>query len=176
MWRDKKDILRCDERFHNLQKNDPKLGYSRPLKIEDLHDDVAHLMLPASVPDDITRQFDLARNAYIYSWFDYEMATLAEAHSYSVVEMAIKHRVKHDKSGKKPAGQGLTAAIKHAKVEKWLNQRDFDYVANGETKSRLYDLIKMRNSLAHGEPHLFPSGSIMLMEWCYEIIVALFQE
>ena len=98
MWRDKVDILKRDDRFFILQQDDPALGAISPLVIEDLYDDIAHLGLPASVPKDIAHQFDLARNAYLYSWFEYEMATLAEAHSYTVVEMAIKRRIKDSRS------------------------------------------------------------------------------
>jgi hypothetical protein len=162
MWRDKVDILKRDERFFILQKDDPALGAIRPLVIEDLYDDVAHLGLPASVPKEIAHQFDLARKAYLYAWFEYEMATLAEAHSYTVVEMAIKRRIKDDPSGEKPKQMGLQAAINHAREKGWLDIQDFEYLSFGERKSFL------------GKPHLSLDFSVMQMELCHKIIVALF--
>lgn len=175
MWREKSLIFERDQRYHILQKDDAEIGAIRPLIIEDLYDDVAGLSLPDSVPPVIRHQFDLARNAYLYSWFEYELTMLAEAHAFSVVEMAVKHRTTIANQGG-TAPNGLRAALRHAVRQGWLTETDFLYQSRGQQMSLIDDLVYMRNALAHGEPHLSPELSVMVMRHCRDIISKLFPE
>jgi hypothetical protein len=52
----------------------------------------ALIELSERVPPAIRQQFDIARNAFIYSWFVYEFATLAEQQCFATLEMALRHR------------------------------------------------------------------------------------
>ncbi len=92
MWRDRTKILDPDSRFAYMVRGvDPRTGPNF-VTIEDMHGDMDGLNFGSAVPDDIRRQFDIARNSYLYSWFDYEMVTLAEMHAFTAVEMAIRRR------------------------------------------------------------------------------------
>jgi hypothetical protein len=53
-------------------------GAVRMMSIHDLYDQVAEIRLDPTVPADIAEQFDKARHAYVYSWFAYDLASLAE--------------------------------------------------------------------------------------------------
>jgi hypothetical protein len=147
-----------------------------PVTIEDMHGDVAPLNLSDSVPSDIRQQFDIVRNAYIYSWFDYEMITLAEMHAYTVLEMAIRKRAKDESSGLNPKAT-MQKAINHARTNGWLRDEDFGYVNAGAAPLPVLDLIVMiRNDLMHGKPHLYPAGSLTGLETCFDAIQTLFPQ
>lgn len=62
------------------------------MTLEDMRAPVAPLELSEQVPEAIRDQFDKARHAFIYSWFSYDLATLAEQQSYAVLEMALRER------------------------------------------------------------------------------------
>src|ERR1700722_19805822 len=89
-------IYEPDDRFQHLSFHDQAVGHIRPLCAGDLYNDVRLIELNSAVPPEVRYQFDLARNAYLYSWFVYDFATLAEEHSYIVLEMALRHRAKSE--------------------------------------------------------------------------------
>jgi hypothetical protein len=73
------DALReSDPRFCDFVFRDKATGASRPMCMDDLREMVAAIELSARIPAAIRQQFDIARNAFVYSWFVYEFATLAE--------------------------------------------------------------------------------------------------
>lgn len=85
-----------DDRFRHLSFHNQAAGHIRPLCVSDLHNDVSPIEISSAVPPEIRYQFDVARNAYLYSWFVYDLAVLAEQHSYIVLEMALRHRAKSE--------------------------------------------------------------------------------
>src|SRR5579862_792478 len=125
MWKDRTSLLKPDVRHSYVVKIMPN-GETTPFAIEDLYDMLAPLELPVAVPAEIRTQFDLARSAYLYSWFAYDMATLAEQQAYAVIEAAIKFRANEAKSGLKPKA-GLHHSIEHAVSEGWLHRKDFEF-------------------------------------------------
>ena len=61
--------------------------------LEQLHQDMSKLALPNSVPDSVRRYHDGIRNAYIYSYFSYDLLTLAASQTFPCLELALRLRV-----------------------------------------------------------------------------------
>ncbi|UVO30751.1 hypothetical protein [Bradyrhizobium arachidis] len=72
-------ILDADMRFRNLA--DP--SGTRSMSVADLHAMIEPIQLSDTVPEETRREFDTARNAFVYAWFVYEFATLAELAGYT---------------------------------------------------------------------------------------------
>lgn len=64
----------------------------RPIEIQDYHARVARLALNKEVPEAIAIQFETAKNLYLYSWFVYRFFPIAEHHSLSCLELALRER------------------------------------------------------------------------------------
>jgi hypothetical protein len=82
-------LLEPDPRFANTVGGIDVTGAVRPMAIADLYDLVQPLALGPSVPHDIAEQFDKARHAFIYSWFAYDVVSLAEQQGYQTLELAF---------------------------------------------------------------------------------------
>lgn len=173
MWRDKSEILERDERYRIIKQNDEELGIVRDLEIGDLYNDVACLVLPTCVPLEIASQFDVARNAYVYSFFEYELATLAEEHAFAVLEMAVKRRAKEDDNGTVP-GRGLTKCLDYAISQGWLHQAELSYLGGNVEDSLVQELADARNALAHGDFHLSPQFALEILKLTHDILSKLF--
>jgi hypothetical protein len=69
--------------LENLKKPDLRYIAGSPLdsvigqSIEDLHGVMRPFELNLSVPAEVRWQFDTARNAFVYSWYCYDLVTLA---------------------------------------------------------------------------------------------------
>ena len=63
------------------------------MTIADLHTMIEPIQLSEAVPEEIRREFDTARNAFVYAWFVYEFATLAELAGYTALELALRQQV-----------------------------------------------------------------------------------
>ena len=70
---------------------------SRPFTIEDIHERLRLSELPPTVPDDVRRQFEIARNLMLYSWFVYEFSVVAEHCAYGTLELALRTVLPHAK-------------------------------------------------------------------------------
>ena len=116
----KADVLKPDNRYLTEGRVDKATGALRRSKIDDLHDDMAAFEFPPHVPEDVVRSFNIAKSAYIYSWFDYELITVAEEHAYTVLEMAIRRRAKIENTGMSEK-TGMRGAIDHARARGWLS-------------------------------------------------------
>jgi hypothetical protein len=166
-------IYEPDDRFRHLSFHDQAAGHIRPLCAGDLYNDVSPIELSSAVPPDVRNQFNVARNAYLYSWFVYDLAMLAEQHSYIVLEMALRHRAKSEglsrDSTLKPY---LQLAIKRG----WLRKEDLDIpgVSGSHPMSFLKELPKLRDSLLHGNVRLSPEFTLIMMKKCAELINKLY--
>jgi hypothetical protein len=115
--------------------------------------------LDARVPSDIRGQFDIARNAFVYSWFVYEFASLAEKQSFTVLEMALRRRAHLDESPNTSRSPGLRRLLNAATERGWLRAADFkipSFSGSDGTLSRLDLLLEFRNHALHGNIHLLP--------------------
>lgn len=162
-----------DERFRYLSFHDQAAGHTRPLCAGDLHNEVGPIDLSSAVPAEIRSQFDVARNAYLYSWFVYDLAVLAEQHCYIVLEMALRHRASLEGlSRDRTLKPYLQLAIKRG----WLREEDLHIpgVPGSRPMSFLKELPKLRDRLLHGNVHLSQDFTLMIMRKCAELISKLY--
>lgn len=173
MMRPLESILEPDPRFANIGRLD-EAGRFQPCKIDDMYLQVQPLELGPEVPEQIRRQFDVARSAFLYSWFEYELTTLAEHHSYSVLEMALRVRIEQETPNVRV--RGLRGLFDIAVERGWLQREDYEmpWFAPGRTISLLDMATRVRNNLSHGKIHLLPGGSLRMMTLCAHVIVKLF--
>jgi len=65
-------------------------GNWRKFDISDLHARLRLSVLGPNVPPEIRRQFEIARNLMLYSWFVFEFHIVAEQHAYGALERALR--------------------------------------------------------------------------------------
>jgi hypothetical protein len=142
-------IYEPDEQFQHLSFHDQAAGIIRPIRADDIHGEVARIELNASVPAEVRYQFDVARNAYVYSWFVYDLAMLAEEHCYIVLEMALRHRAKLE--GLTPSST-LKPYLQLALKRSWLRKDDLEIPGPPTERpmSFLVELPRLRDRLLHG--------------------------
>jgi hypothetical protein len=166
-----------DSRFANIVESfDERTGILKLMSPQGLHEDVSGLVLGASVPENVRHQFDLALNAYLYSWFVYDFATLAETQGYAALEAALRLRY-HDETGKPADKPSLKDLFEFVAARKWIDAAEFDVSANWHPQGKFSELDMMRmlrNRLAHGQFHLMPGGSLSALQTCHYIISRLY--
>lgn len=174
MWRDKVDILKPDERFaHMVRGIHPQFG-PIPVTIHDMYSDVEGFTLNPAVPEEVRKQWDIGRNAYVYSWFEYELMTLAEMRAFASFELAIRTKARIEKTGLR-AKATLQPAVNHAREMGWLKDSDFGHIPTGTASLPFIDaMVMQRNHLMHGNPHLYQNGTLTAFEFCFEAIEKLF--
>jgi hypothetical protein len=118
-------LLEPDPRFRDFVFRDSTKGDSRPMCMDDLRNMVAKIELTTRIPVAIREQFDIARNAFVYSWFVYEFATLAEQQCYATLEMALRHRLDPGAPANTTRSPGLHGLLKSAVEHGWLRREDF---------------------------------------------------
>lgn len=167
-------ICKPDERFQRLSFHDEENGHIRPIRAEDLHNEVCAIELSSLIPTEIRYQFDVARNAYLYSWFVYDLVILAEQQTYIVLEMALKHRMRSERLRDKSLKPSLQLAIKRG----WLSAKDFEIPGSATARPMSFvdELPKLRDRLLHGTVHLYPEFTLMIMCKCAELLNKLFPE
>lgn len=84
------EILRPDPRFETLARLDLETGDARQLQLQDHYETIAEIELIGSPPEAVRMQFDKARNAFLYAWFDYELLNVAQGFAYAAVEFALR--------------------------------------------------------------------------------------
>jgi hypothetical protein len=160
------DLLLPDPRFKITAAQDANVGNIRPIQMADLHDLVHPFVLNAAVPSEVCWQFETARNAFVYCWFCYEFATLAEAYSYSALENGLRKRAEIE--NKLPRWPSLKKLLDLASKEGWLDPNDFSMPFEA--------IIMARNHLQHGHPQLFHQFSLQMMEICCQVLNTLYPE
>jgi hypothetical protein len=157
-----------DVRFRHLSFHDQVGGHFRRICADDLHQEVSPIELGREVPPEVRYQFDVARNAYLYSWFVYDLVILAEQHTYVVLEMALKHRMRSVDLRDRSLKPSLQLAIKKG----WLSAKDFAIPGGPASRpmSFIDELPKLRDRLFHGTVHLDPQFTLMIMQKCAELI------
>jgi hypothetical protein len=167
-------ILESDPRFGNMVGGVDANGAVRLMNIGDLYDLMEEIQIGPAIPRDIAEQFDKARHAFIYSWFAYDLVSLAEQQGYQTLELALREKLSPAERTKADAKRwGLDALLKHAIAQRWLIRSEF-LTADGQT-CVLDFLPRLRNELAHGSRNLFPGGSIEMLHLCAEILNKLFE-
>lgn len=173
-------ILEADTRFMDMVGGVDETGAIRMMSITDLYALVEPLTVNNTVPADIREQFDKARHAFIYSWFAYDLVSLAEQQGYQTLELALREKLPDSERRKADEkGWGLGKLLERALAHRWLARADFEAPPQypGGPKICSLDVIAVfRNELAHGSRNLFPNGSLVMLQLCAEILNRLFQE
>jgi hypothetical protein len=171
-------ILSSDIRFTSMVSGIDETGAIRMMSITDLYALVEPLQLNPAVPADIHEQFDKARHAFIYSWFAYDLVSLAEQQGYQTLELALREKLPTAERKKADENQwGLKKLLERAVAHRWLVRADFEVPSQypGGPKICFLDVIAMmRNELAHGSRNLFPNGSLEMLKLCVEILNRLY--
>lgn len=87
------ELLQPDVRHSYMQLTDHQTGESRPIVLADHYSAIEAYSLHRGVPHDVATQYDVARNIYLYAWFEYRFFNAAEANVLTVLEFAIKERI-----------------------------------------------------------------------------------
>jgi hypothetical protein len=173
-------ILNSDARFRDMVGGLDETGAIRMMEITDLYALMEPLELHSGVPPDIREQFDKARHAFVYSWFAYDLVSLAEQQGYQTLELALREKLPEAERKKADEKRwGLGKLLERAVAHHWLTRADFEVppAHPGAAKICFLDVIAMfRNELAHGSRNLFPNGSLEMLKLCVEILNALFPE
>jgi hypothetical protein len=114
-------ILQSDARFEHMVGGLDEAGAIRMMEIADLYALVEPLALHSGVPADIREQFDKARHAFIYSWFAYDLISLAEQQGYQTLELALREKLtdaERKKADEKRWGFGKL--LERAVAHRWL--------------------------------------------------------
>ncbi len=139
------------------------------MALADLYSMVECFETIPTVPNDVRQQIDAARHAFVYSWFCYDLATLAEQHAYGALENGL--RLRAQVANKLPKRRGLAALLKCACDNGWLVRSEFDVVG----MPNLLDTISgLRNHIGHGHTHILPQLSKEMLRVCVEILNKVF--
>jgi hypothetical protein len=160
MFRPATDILKPDPRHETDVSYNQTTGQLLTVTMVDWHACIAKIELAQHVPERIRNEFDKARNAFLYSWFSYELATLAEYQALVTLEMAIRERlIEHDPGISLP--RGLDKLRLAAKDRELLNEGNL----------ALIDRLRwQRNEIVHGSDYLFPQASLEIIKCCADLI------
>jgi len=111
--------------------------------LEELHRDMREFELPTYVPDAVHRFHDSIRHAYVYSYYSYDLLTLAASQTFPCLELALRLRIGHqfegrvDRKGKPRPPAMLPELLEAAKDQKLLS-------------GDIFWINPMRRMFAHG--------------------------
>lgn len=184
------------KKLAELREPDERSRY-RNLTIEDLHSISESLTLGPAVPEHVRNQFEIARHAFIYSWFYYPFLPAAEMYSILAVELALRLKLKEVQPGlfSKKREPALKELLQMAIKARLLTDMGFNVQIpaneivmmdpnNPQSKPAPADqrycyrilevLPALRNDLAHGDFALYPGVSHSMARGV-ELINQLFQ-
>ncbi len=170
--------------------------------IEDHYRRIENISLLQSVPEEVSIQFNIARNLLLYSWYVFRFVPVAELYAYASLEHALRIKTDRASGANQRRFSGLKSLLKHAISEKWIHVEQLPHYQRleeiqthqWERAKNLFgdpdvwvtrlDPIKyadqllgglpaLRNELAHGTHRLSLSGYLTL-EICRDIIQQLF--
>lgn len=111
-------LFDVDERNLAFCRINPETGEIAHLTLKDHYADIQQYTLEEFVPEDIATQYDIARNIYLYAWFEYRFYNVAESKLFAVLELALKSRI-----GKKEIRTYIRKREKECLCEKGLKIR-----------------------------------------------------
>jgi hypothetical protein len=106
-----------------------------PITAAEHHDWVATITLCEAAPAEVVEAFDRARNAFVYSWFVCELASLAEAQALFSLEFALRLRLGFAAGAKGPSLQALLTRAVAVGVLRLQTRSDPESQDNGECDS-----------------------------------------
>ena len=135
------NICEPDPRQRSIVVIDPTLlNGSRQITLEDRYNDMAELELPENIPEKLRSAFAVARNLWLYGWFQWPFYTLASFEAYRCIEMALHIRCENDgvytELGKKRKNTGLRWLMNQAVQRNWLKDHKFKHFQRSEDKRK----------------------------------------
>ena len=106
---------------------------------------ISRLELPSSVPESVRRCHDAVRHTYIYSYFSYDLVTVAASQMLLCLELALRERIGDQWKGKtntkgKPLRPTLDPLLKAA-----MTQGLISYIPDGlDSSPQLFFTRKRR--------------------------------
>lgn len=121
--------------------------------LKEMHKYLSREVLNDEVPEEIKCQFNVAKNMALYSYYFYALAPEVHLKTYTVIEHALRLKVKP----KKP--MMLKALVNHAVSQRWIKDSGFRHIKkpspDNEWCKALVDVMSsLRNSKAHGSSML----------------------
>ncbi|AWP23810.1 hypothetical protein C4901_11110 [Acidiferrobacter sp. SPIII_3] len=117
--------------------------------VEDYYTALKALVLVDSVPEDIRKQFDIARDLMLYGWFVYEFYTVASQQALACLEFGLREACQIVNRGVNPCGKrkGLRCYLE------WVEKRGL--IPKGKYHENISQFMAyLRNSAAHGSDTL----------------------
>ena len=156
------------KRAEDLTKADPffagTVGFVGS-SLYELHMDMLACDIPETAPESVRRAHDAVRHAYIYSYFSYDLLTVAAAQTFPCLELALRERIgaqfagRVDKRGK-PRPAMLDELLRTAKAQS-LIQSEIDYLSH------------MRNTFMHGSDIVLNPPMFLTT---FQIVTAIIRE
>lgn len=104
---------------------------------------MSKLELPSIVPENVRRCHDAVRHAYIYSYFSYDLLTLAAGQTFPCLELALRERLGNQLEGRtgrkgKPRRPPMLDELLKTAKEQGLISSDIEWMNH------------LRKMIAHG--------------------------
>jgi DNA modification methylase len=140
--------------------------------IEDYHEYLSKEILNNEVPEEISGQFNVAKNMALYTYYFYARAPEVDLKTYTVNEHALRVKAYSRKR------MGLADLLRLAIKEKWIKDSGFRHLdkpssKNDWCKSMIKVIPSMRNAKAHGSSMLV-GDCLSHVSHCADFINQLF--
>lgn len=87
------DILQPDVRNSSFVLVDTQAATSCPITLEDHYAAIAKFPVSDQVPEKVATQYDVARNLYIYAWYEYRFFPVSEMQALVAFEFGLRERI-----------------------------------------------------------------------------------
>jgi len=147
-----------------LDSPDPRNNLtSRTKEIEKMHRHISQFSLSNEVPIDVQIKFDTARNLYIYSWYVYRFANIAEHQLFICLEFGLRELFLEELPKKYKNRYGDTS------IEKLLRYIvDFGYLENKDFK-RYEDRVRRNSEVRYQRSKIDEMNKKGLKEITYDL-------
>jgi len=134
------EVMQPDIRHSFFRRVNRETGEGKALTLEDHYQSIEHYGLHDAVPDEVATQYDVARNIYIYAWYEYRFFNVSEMQALTVLEFALRYRIgevefaAYIKARRKKAkeegqgiriGDGLKALVEYCRDHTLISNRCF---------------------------------------------------
>ncbi|HVY83563.1 MAG TPA: hypothetical protein VG943_00390 [Caulobacterales bacterium] len=169
-----------DDRFEAVVVHDAQTGAVRPMSIADHHAAIAAIELAVEVSEPVRTVFERARNAFLYSWFVYDLTPLAEGQGYAALEMALRETRRREFGVRTARGlsEQLHEAFRAGLFEDFPLPPGDEYPDRSAYFVQITSLIRhFRNHLAHGSAYVnMPGATLEALRLCRDLIDHLYRK
>lgn len=165
--------------FEDILKPDPRqAGFVRmpdlqQVTLRDHYDDVQAAALSPEVPDGVRTVFERARAAFLYSWFSYELTTLAQGQACAALEMALSEMLEARYPGQtyNTLNKCLEKAIADGDLDDFRTSPEEVLHTRDDLDNLRRLLVLVRNDVSHGtEMVMMPVHALDILIRCARLI------